>query len=76
MRPPAVRHRPQPEGGESGMTAEPRNELEPAFVVTVTLDGDDWPPTQTENAKAALETALAGMVTVRLIRAYTIEVAP
>jgi hypothetical protein len=39
------------------------NELEPTFTVHVTLDGDDWPPTQTENAKAALETALAGMVT-------------
>jgi hypothetical protein len=51
------------------------NELEPTFTVHVTLDGDDWPPTQTENAKAALETALDGMVTVRLIRGYTIEVA-
>jgi hypothetical protein len=52
------------------------SELEPTFTVHITLDGDDWPPTQTENAKAALETALDGMVTVRLIRGYTIEVSP
>lgn len=55
------------------MSRTPPNELEPMFEIQVTLDGDDWPPTSTENARYALNAALNQMVADGLIRAFTLE---
>jgi len=49
------------------------SELQPQFLVTVILDGLDWPPTMTENAQYALETELERMKDQGLILDYTLE---
>lgn len=43
-------------------------ELEPKFTVEVFLDGDDYPPTATENVKAYLDEAVETMKRDGLIR--------
>ncbi len=50
-------------------------ELQPKFVVSISLslDGDDWPPTMTENARAALIEALDKMKSDGLIMAYSLK---
>ena len=48
-------------------------ELQPSFIVTVTLDGDDYPPTVLDNTRAALDAALEGMRRDGLIVGYTLN---
>ncbi len=47
-------------------------ELEPRFLVTVRLDGDDSAPVATQSVQDALEGFLAALQESRLIRAYTL----
>jgi hypothetical protein len=48
-------------------------ELQPAWKVTVWLDGDDYPPTATQNVEVLLEAALSSMEDGGAIRRYTLE---
>ncbi len=51
-----------------------KDELQPAFKVTVTLDGDDYPPAATDNVRRLLHEALDEMQDSGAIRAYILEV--
>jgi hypothetical protein len=56
-----------------GGTVIPPHERKPKFIVSVTLDGDDWPPTATRVVEAQLEQAVTAMKAAGLIRAGTIS---
>lgn len=47
-------------------------ELEPRFIVTVELDGDDYPPEAEAEARDELTAALAVMVANETIRGFKI----
>jgi hypothetical protein len=49
-----------------------RNELHPAFIVEVDLDGDDDAARQTENARRELKRALERMLADGWIRGYVV----
>jgi hypothetical protein len=51
----------------------PPSELSPQWLVTVRLDGDDYPPTMTEIVTESLSDEWAALKDDRMIVGYTLE---
>jgi hypothetical protein len=62
------------DGGHATTLPTRPSELQPAFLVTVTLDGDDYPPNARESVEDFLRGALEALKDTRLIRAFELEV--
>lgn len=52
------------------------NELSPIFEIQVWLDGDDYPPTATENVRLPLKRVLSDLLTEKAIRAFNFTERP